>query len=378
MGLETGTYISDLNASNPASGDAKSEGDDHIRLVKSTIKATFPNITGAVTKTHTQINALAASGANADITSMSTITNLGNTSANHIAIRSDGRVGIGDTTPTYKLVVSNAGANGLEIDPVTGAASGTTVLSYNRSGAAYSQLTLDAANFSLRIAGSEKAAVNSSGNVGIGASASATVKLQAKSAGNTSASSAFFLANSDSTSLFFVRDDGGINTGTAADALAGSPYNLTTATAANMVVASDGFLYRSTSSLKYKEDVRDYSRGIDAVLALRPVFYKSKGSGDKARALEKELGKLPKEHDTDGKETKPKLPKDYVLPAGPDFAGFIAEEVHAIAPEFVQYADDGTPDALSYGHITALLCKAIQEQQALIVALTARVAKLEK
>jgi hypothetical protein len=74
MGLETGTYISDLNASNPASGDQKSQGDDHIRLVKSTILATFPNVTGAVTKTHTEINALAASGANADITSLTAIT----------------------------------------------------------------------------------------------------------------------------------------------------------------------------------------------------------------------------------------------------------------------------------------------------------------
>ena len=81
----------------------------------------------------------------------------------------------------------------------------------------------------------------------------------------------------------------------------------------------------------------------------------------------------------DGEEVKPdKLPANLPLPTGPDFAGFIAEEVHAIAPEFVQYADDGTPDALSYGHMTALLCKAIQEQQTLIVALTARVAKLEK
>lgn len=56
MGLETGTFISDLNTANPTSGDPKSQGDDHIRLVKSTIKATFPNVTGAVTVTHTDIN----------------------------------------------------------------------------------------------------------------------------------------------------------------------------------------------------------------------------------------------------------------------------------------------------------------------------------
>lgn len=56
MGLETGTYISSLNASNPVTGDQKTEGDDHIRLIKATLLATFPNITGAMTRTHTQLN----------------------------------------------------------------------------------------------------------------------------------------------------------------------------------------------------------------------------------------------------------------------------------------------------------------------------------
>ena len=56
MGLESGTYISDLVVSNPASGDLKSQGDDHIRLLKSTIKTTFPNVSGAVTPTHTELN----------------------------------------------------------------------------------------------------------------------------------------------------------------------------------------------------------------------------------------------------------------------------------------------------------------------------------
>ena len=59
MALETATYIDGLNASNPAASDAISTADDHLRLIKSTIKATFPNVTGAVTKTHTEINGLA-------------------------------------------------------------------------------------------------------------------------------------------------------------------------------------------------------------------------------------------------------------------------------------------------------------------------------
>lgn len=56
MTVETATYISDLNASYPAATDGKVEGDDHMRLLKTTIKATFPNVTGAVTPTHTELN----------------------------------------------------------------------------------------------------------------------------------------------------------------------------------------------------------------------------------------------------------------------------------------------------------------------------------
>lgn len=58
MGLETGTYISDLNSSNPTAADNKSQGDDHLRLIKSTVKASFPGVSGAVTSTHTELNIL--------------------------------------------------------------------------------------------------------------------------------------------------------------------------------------------------------------------------------------------------------------------------------------------------------------------------------
>lgn len=59
MALETATYINDLNTSNPTGTDAKAQGDDHIRLIKSAVKATFPNVTGAVTPTQTELNYVA-------------------------------------------------------------------------------------------------------------------------------------------------------------------------------------------------------------------------------------------------------------------------------------------------------------------------------
>ena len=58
MALETGTYINSLVSSNPASTDGLAQADDHLRLLKSTIKATLPNVTGAITSTHTELNAL--------------------------------------------------------------------------------------------------------------------------------------------------------------------------------------------------------------------------------------------------------------------------------------------------------------------------------
>jgi hypothetical protein len=62
MPLEAGTFISDLNASNPAGTDTLDRADDHLRLIKSTVKATFPNITGAVTPTQADLNKLTSSG----------------------------------------------------------------------------------------------------------------------------------------------------------------------------------------------------------------------------------------------------------------------------------------------------------------------------
>jgi len=58
MGLETGTYIDSLVTTNPASTDGLAQADDHLRLIKSTLKNTFPSITGAVSTTQAELNVL--------------------------------------------------------------------------------------------------------------------------------------------------------------------------------------------------------------------------------------------------------------------------------------------------------------------------------
>jgi len=56
MALESTTYIDGLVITNPTGTDPRSQGDDHLRLVKSTLKSTFPNVSGAMTATHTELN----------------------------------------------------------------------------------------------------------------------------------------------------------------------------------------------------------------------------------------------------------------------------------------------------------------------------------
>src|SRR5690606_35929980 len=59
MPLESATYISDLDPTNPVgSSDLVSSLADHMSLVTATLQTTFPGITGAVTATHTELNFL--------------------------------------------------------------------------------------------------------------------------------------------------------------------------------------------------------------------------------------------------------------------------------------------------------------------------------
>jgi hypothetical protein len=168
------------------------------------------------------------------------------------------------------------------------------------------------------------------GNVGIADTGLTNVRFRVKGSGTGSADYTIYGENSAATLLFYVRNDGVFNTGLAAN----SPYNLTTASAANCFINSDGALYRSTSSLRYKSNVANAAHGLADVLKLRSVTYKGKNDGDKT------------------------------------FGGLIAEEVHdAGLTEFVAYDKEGRPDALHYGNMVALLVKAVQELKAELDAL---------
>lgn len=81
------------------------------------------------------------------------------------------RVIVGHTSGSSAFQVTNAGAAGLEIQP-TGFSSAPLILSYNRSGSAYTQLTLDGSTIVHALNGSTAMTLNANG-LGIGVTPSA-------------------------------------------------------------------------------------------------------------------------------------------------------------------------------------------------------------
>lgn len=56
MSVESASYISQLDPTNPNGSSLKSEGDNQIRLLKSVLQTSFPNVSGAVTVSHVDLN----------------------------------------------------------------------------------------------------------------------------------------------------------------------------------------------------------------------------------------------------------------------------------------------------------------------------------
>jgi len=116
MGLETGTYISDLNSSNPVAGDPVNEGDDHLRLIKSTVKATFPSVSGAVSSTHTELNLLDGVTANTTELNYVDVTTLGTAQASK-AVTADANIditGVRNLTCTGTITIGSNTATTLQ------------------------------------------------------------------------------------------------------------------------------------------------------------------------------------------------------------------------------------------------------------------------
>ncbi|WP_436739918.1 tail fiber domain-containing protein [Streptomyces sp. BBFR102] len=117
-------------------------------------------------------------------------------------------------------------------------------------------------------------------------------------------------------------------------------------------VEGDGTFCRNTSSIKFKENVRDYGINPDDILKLRPVIY------DRKDTVDEETG-----------ETKTGRKGE---------VGLIAEEVEAAGLDWMVNYLDGEVDGLRYDLLGVALVPVVQHQAEQIRTLEERLAALEE
>lgn len=115
-------------------------------------------------------------------------------------------------------------------------------------------------------------------------------------------------------------------------------------------VEGDGTFCRNTSSIKFKENVRDYEVNPDDVLKLRPVVYDRKDTVNEDGSVK------------EGRKGE---------------VGLIAEEVEAAGLDWMVNYLDGEVDGLRYDLLGVALVPVVQRQAQQISELEARLARLE-
>lgn len=128
MGLESGDYIDDLVSTNPVgASDNVSQGDDHLRLIKKVLLQTFPNLTGAMTRTQAQLNDVVLKGTNQTITATHDFTGDPTIDSSQIGFKgAPQNIQNGD----YTLVIGDAGK---QIYKASGGAGETITIPANAS-----------------------------------------------------------------------------------------------------------------------------------------------------------------------------------------------------------------------------------------------------
>lgn len=304
-------------------------------------------------------------------TSDSIVFKVGNNGATTAAtFDTSGNLGVGATSLNARLQFANEAAS-------TAGTSNKVLLYYGSSTAAFGlgiasgQMTYNCGDGAHvfytggNASPTERARIDASGNLLVGTStnygkisAYTTTDLDTISCAGSANNIGFSIQNAKSGAvatwnMFSTATGSGFGAGllafargvstpalymTSADLIyAPATYNSTTATAANMVINSDGLIQRSTSSRRYKTNIVNAVHGLSDLQKLRAVTYNGINDGDKV------------------------------------FGGLIAEEVDAAGlTEFVAYDDEGKPDALHYGNMAGLFVKAIQELAAKVSALEAK------
>lgn len=265
----------------------------------------------------------------------------------------NGRVGIGTTSPSRTLEISGGSSTAVMKVTSTDTTSSRLILN-SVSGDAYTALEdggtgvwhygFDKTDGSFKIGTSDsmgantKMTIDSSGNVGIGTSASSIQKVRILGSGTTSSTYAMAVLNGTPATIMYARDD-------------------------LSFLTNSGSVDGAISDVRLKENFKPIENSLSVINQLNPIYFD---------------WKFPSSH----RDTKQ--------------AGFIAQEVQSVRPDWVQKGIASQEEIASglvkeddvlttkLGDLVPYLTKAVQElsakneeQKSLIESLVSRIEALE-
>ena len=252
-----------------------------------------------------------------------------------MSITSAGNVGIGTSSPAVRFHVTSS-------DNYVAGIESSTPFSLLGFKASNTTGTIDDANVAvgatgdalyLRSGGTERARIDASGNLLVGTTDGST--------GNklVTTRTLGFVAGADTPQINFYSSNGFIEL-VNRDASSAKEFRFYYgASASAFAFLTTTGVWTNASDLRGKENIEEIHYGLETVMALQPRQFKVKSANRNA-------------------------------------IGFVAQEVLPVIPEIV-HGKEEDQYGLDYGSITAVLVKAIQDQQAIIEALEARITALE-
>ena len=263
-----------------------------------------------------------------------------NKNVERMRITNAGNVGIGTTNPIRRLQISGATNpdSTLLLDSTVNNGTTGAFLAFTRSGVFQKYIALEGTN-NLSIvqgSGSDDSPANRmymrfyiDGNIGFG---NGKVGI-----GTTSLAARLTIRGSDGDANDFLRIEGTGGGSRSIYIFSGSELRFNNGSTVGFLDSNSNWV--SGSDRAYKKDIIDMSKyGLDTIMLMKPRQYKMR--------------------DTDSSQI-----------------GFIAQEIRELIPEVVS-GEEGQL-GIAYGNLTAVLAKAIQEQQKQIEELKAENEKLE-